>query len=528
MSQNSRGEPLSSKLRKQIIALSDCQGGSPLTSREIAAKAGVSATTVSRIWREEGITPPTLRVELSAKEAPATDRAIRLEDVAERAAVSVSTVSLALKNSPEISEATRSHVVKLAKELGYTPHPYLSAMMSRIRSGRYRKMKATLGWIQGGTRPLRKTLTEPYGTSRRFKAACEHASSLGYHLDPFWLNDPDTSPERLCQILRNRGIRGVILNISAGEAKRIKDSMEDFAVVGFNLTDAPNCHHIQEDGYRDVLRLCVELWRCGYRRIGVSVPDSVDEDTLYQPTAAHTFFESQTLPPKDRIPHLFWAPAPKDLTRLLQCQSPSDLLMSHQWMTTVKWADYLPSKTGSSADFTMETAIICAWLEHFRPDALITNPMVFPALSRLNWKVPDQLGLVHRNLNADVPDWSGIRRNEEAIGSAAVELLAGCGSVENGEANPIPARFYSEGNGLKAKQPLAEMLHTIICVKTNGLKTYPTHWPYVPYKTGALPTDPLTCSAKLFWPEPVDGSERPVGMYDRCSDPSRTQTGDAR
>ena len=48
-----------------------------------------------------------------------TQKAITIKDLAEKLNISVSTVSRALKDNPEISQQTRKTVQALAKELGY-------------------------------------------------------------------------------------------------------------------------------------------------------------------------------------------------------------------------------------------------------------------------------------------------------------------------------------------------------------------------------------------------------------------------
>ena len=60
-----------------------------------------------------------------------TQKAITIKDLAEKLNISVSTVSRALKDNPEISQQTREVVQKLAKELGYRPNPIAVALKTR-------------------------------------------------------------------------------------------------------------------------------------------------------------------------------------------------------------------------------------------------------------------------------------------------------------------------------------------------------------------------------------------------------------
>lgn len=57
-----------------------------------------------------------------------TQKAITIKDLAEKLNISVSTVSRALKDNPEISQQTRKTVQNLAKELGYKPNPIAVAL----------------------------------------------------------------------------------------------------------------------------------------------------------------------------------------------------------------------------------------------------------------------------------------------------------------------------------------------------------------------------------------------------------------
>ena len=48
---------------------------------------------------------------------------IRLKDIAEKAGVSVMTVSKALRNKPDIAKATRTRIRAIADQAGYLPPP---------------------------------------------------------------------------------------------------------------------------------------------------------------------------------------------------------------------------------------------------------------------------------------------------------------------------------------------------------------------------------------------------------------------
>ena len=59
-------------------------------------------------------------------------RYIRLKDIAERADVSINTVSRALKGKSDIGKETSKRIRKIAKELGYVPHAAASSLRSNV------------------------------------------------------------------------------------------------------------------------------------------------------------------------------------------------------------------------------------------------------------------------------------------------------------------------------------------------------------------------------------------------------------
>ena len=56
---------------------------------------------------------------------------VTLKDVAKVAGVSYATVSRAVSGSPEISEQTRRRILKICKEMGYTPNSIARSMVKR-------------------------------------------------------------------------------------------------------------------------------------------------------------------------------------------------------------------------------------------------------------------------------------------------------------------------------------------------------------------------------------------------------------
>jgi len=70
-----------------------------------------------------------------------------MRDVANAVGVSVSAVSLAIRNSPRVSAAMRQKISAKLVEMGYQPDPMLSALAQYRRSKTTAPISAELAWI---------------------------------------------------------------------------------------------------------------------------------------------------------------------------------------------------------------------------------------------------------------------------------------------------------------------------------------------------------------------------------------------
>ena len=61
---------------------------------------------------------------------------VSLKDIAAAAGLSTMAVSYALRNSDQVSEATKKKVARIAKKLGYRPDPEIARYMDYLRRGR--------------------------------------------------------------------------------------------------------------------------------------------------------------------------------------------------------------------------------------------------------------------------------------------------------------------------------------------------------------------------------------------------------
>jgi len=201
---------------------------------------------------------------------------------------------------PGQSEETRQKIADAAKELGYTRHPLVAALMSDLRYKSASGFSPVIALVHvtkwDGTLALNMA---------KFRdAARKHAEKLGYSIEEFTLSDPDLSPSRLISILEARGIRGVIFEHFLNRNQVIELDLSQFAsvAIGFPL-NSPYLHRICADQFSSVFLAIERLRTLGYRRFGLAIPALNESFTYFTREAALQAVQS-SIPEEDRIPML--------------------------------------------------------------------------------------------------------------------------------------------------------------------------------------------------------------------------------
>lgn len=301
---------------------------------------------------------------------------VTLRDLARRLGVSHTTVSRALRNDPEISKAMRERVHSTARQTGYKPDPMLSALAHYRRSRNTIPVAAELAWINHWPNPGKLRSFKEFNLY--WKGAFEEADRCGFRLEEFVLKD--TSLDRLGKILHARNIRGVLLPPRGDMAPDYRQfDWEDFCIVRFGHSmQFPHAHLVSSDQLTDGLIAFENMWKLGYRRIG-----------LVTSSKMHTRFSAGFL-----YSQLKWSPD-LQIPTLVFTQERSD----------------------------EDRQLLSAWLKKHKPDAILTDVGELRGLLQsINYNVPKKIGLAALSVldgNAD----AGIYQNSEEIGRVAVQLL---------------------------------------------------------------------------------------------------------
>ena len=301
-------------------------------------------------------------------------------DVARLAGVHSSTVSLALRNHQSIPKATRDRVVKAAEKIGYRPHPLVSALMSFRRSSTERNRHSVLAFV---------TSSRPASAWRESRTMCdqlagaqERAQMFGYRIEEFPLYAPGMTPTRYNDILRSRGIAGLIIAPLRNETDTLPIQWEHFSAVATAFTlRHPNILRVGNDHSMSVRQAIAQCRSYGYKRIGLAVQSYI-MDRVEQQWLAGYLVERATLYPRPVL-------------------SP---LIATEW----------------------NEGAFRAWFQAQRPDVVITGgdyASVLAWLKAMGLGVPAQVGVVSLDLHVRDGSVAGIDQHSEELGAVVVDNL---------------------------------------------------------------------------------------------------------
>jgi LacI family transcriptional regulator len=305
-----------------------------------------------------------------------------LRSLAAEAGVSATTMSFALRGSPEISDATRERLQRLARARGYRINPLVSALFSQVRRWKPRGDHAVIAYLNTWwPRRLWETCNTKTG---QFRGAAKRAAELGFRLENFWLREPGMTPARLARILRARGIRGVLVGPVQDQRAPLDFPWGDFALAttGYSLHE-PAIARASHAHFRGMYRAMDELIARGYRRIGY-VTSKDFEGRVNSLWGAAYRYNQHRLNAKNRIE---------------------------------------PLEFESEAD----ARGLQRWIAHARPDAVINAlPNVFEILAELDLRAPRDLGFAHLDLptHLKAANVCGIDQLWEIVGACTLELIA--------------------------------------------------------------------------------------------------------
>lgn len=314
---------------------------------------------------------------------PTPVKTIKMQDIADRAGVGRTTVSLALRNHAKISGATRRRIQEMAREMGYRPNPLVAAHMAHIRSLHPREISQCLAFI-GNRSPAEMRTDSRRPAWQYFVGAQQRANDLGYKMECFNLGEPRMTDRRLSRILVARGIQGVLIApLSEGAGLDGFDlEWRNFSLATIEHTFIePRLHKTCSDEFSTIGRLIQRLLDYGYKRIGIAMHSRMDDHANHFWLAGYQTFQALT-DERQRLPHLI----------------------------TADW----------------NRATFLKWYRRHKPEAIITvNEDILQWLRSDGVDVPGEVGCATIYWNEYRAELSGFYQNHELMGAGAVDLIVG-------------------------------------------------------------------------------------------------------
>ncbi len=337
---------------------------------------------------------------------------ITMSAIGQKAGVSKNTVSLALRNDPQISESTRLRIQKIAEEMGYQRNPVVAHLMAQLRSDVAPGPKASLALINAHQD---ENAFKTHPTIPTYVRGCQQrARHLGYGLNTFWLHDPELNGERLNRILKARGIRGAVV-VGLMKSNRLPERFAETwktypCVVTGVRTRKPALSFACTDHHIVALRAVEKALELGYRRPGLVLDTTIDQLVEGRFTAGYRIGQN-TLPAQQRLQPFYEVDAAK-----------------------------------------ADPALFRKWLEEEKPDVIFTlYNIVRTWLSDAGYKVPDDIGLIQLEHRQDRPEWAGVDQHNELAGEAAIDMLIGM--IHSGETGvpPFPRATLIDGTWISGR-----------------------------------------------------------------------------
>lgn len=220
-------------------------------------------------------------------------RATTLADLAKRLGLSRTTVSEALRGCKRVNGVTRMEVCRTALEMGYKRNLLVGEMMAELRRTGARGFKGTLAVLDLDGPARRSPGGNRYHDEVR-RGAVARAEEFDFKAELIVAESERFSVSRVCEILRARGVRGVLLlpmserpDLDAFHWAGLSGLYTDFFI------DRPGLNAICPDHYRGMMLALERVRALGYRRPGLVLHGVHDARVLHRWEAAHHAFYVQ-------------------------------------------------------------------------------------------------------------------------------------------------------------------------------------------------------------------------------------------
>lgn len=302
---------------------------------------------------------------------------VTMRDIAESAGVSVSAVSLALRNHARVSEPERRRIQAIAQRLGYRRDPEIARLMEHLRTNRAKRSGSKIAIIVPELD--RPALASYFPITEMVKGIEAQADEAGFETEIYYLTDQGMTPARLRDILVARGVKGLIVAPYASGVGTLDMDMTGFcaATCGYSII-RPGLHRACPNYLQMMDELIDHFQRLHFDRIGFVMTyhrGGIGHKLL---TSSYLYYQS-LLRAEERIP-------------------------------------ILPLENVNERELR-------AWLRRFRPEVVISSGRVFNLLQGMGLHIPGDLFFANLDLSEPPRQAAGMDHCYELVGREAVNLV---------------------------------------------------------------------------------------------------------
>ncbi|MDQ8192812.1 LacI family DNA-binding transcriptional regulator [Coraliomargarita sp. SDUM461004] len=309
-----------------------------------------------------------------------------LRQISQKAGVALSTVSLALRGHPNVSQETAVHVRAIAERMGWKANPMVSAWLAHVRQGKDAARHSTLAYLVNYAQGIDRLFHDPnfYIPRTYMNGARTRANQRGYSLEV--LDYRELGEHRVGSILYNQNIQGVVLAPLDSDFCGYNLNWDAFALgtIAYSLV-VPPVDRVANHHFHTVSLCMQNLYARGYRRIGLAMSEGTNL----------------------RSGDMFLGAYLSNLYRMEKLR---------------KLKPFFPSKEAFNIDN------FSGWIQQQKPDVVMALYSDVPRwLNELGYSIPDEIGYAHLDLPSEgevyLP-FAGINQQPEQIGATTIDLVA--------------------------------------------------------------------------------------------------------
>jgi len=324
-----------------------------------------------------------------------------MRDVAKAAGVSVMTVSYALRGHSRISRETTERVVAVAREMGYQPHPLVSAMVRQIQANREVTAAPVIAYVVSYSSRTRWQRGVPW---QFYEGAAARCRQLGFGFELFELSNYGMSAKRMSQVMRYRNICGLVVAPVSIAGRTLDLDWEHFpnVAIGYSMP-SPSVHRVAVNYLQSIQLVMERLSAIGYQRIAtvIDVLESGKRGGEIFAAGVNVFHRS--IPAARRVPIIY------------------------------KWP-------GNGREFWR-------WISKHKVDAVVARSALFNNFfhEEISGRPDGEIGFATLSWKADKPEIAGLNQNAFEVGRAAVSTLVQ--QIYSNERGIPPLQTFTLVNG---------------------------------------------------------------------------------